>query len=401
MRSSSSPPPEAEAGSPEAGPNRGRRAPRRRRGPLGRILVLVVLCLAVFLALGEVLTRTFDLVDRLNGFPRRLYAATDDEDLPYLLRPGVDTIARGVHVTINEHGMRGPPLEPAPPGTARILVLGDSVAFGYRLEWDATLTQRLAAELEQRTGEPHQVLNGGVEGYNTENQLAWLRRFGLPLDPDAIVVALNLNDYDYGPVMGPLGVLTLDRSQRVKADSIGNQSELYLLLRWLALVGPQMLFGDAAPVETSKSGFNKFDEYVSVLRKRYYLEPNDERWPAMIESLRGLRDEAKARGIPLLVAILPDGDQVGVPKPDLTPQERLAEVCAQESLDCFDLLPAFRAEAGSGPLFLDIMHPNARGHAIVGRALSEPLARALQETERSGTPPPRSSRSPDPAASPR
>lgn len=47
---------------------------------LARVLLLVALALAVFWILGEVVTRSFDLVDRLNGFPRRIFVASDQPD---------------------------------------------------------------------------------------------------------------------------------------------------------------------------------------------------------------------------------------------------------------------------------------------------------------------------------
>jgi hypothetical protein len=91
------------------------------------------------------------------------------------------------------------------------------------------------------------VLNAGVEGYNSENELALLERSGLALAPETVVVAFNLNDFDYGPVMGPMGILTLERDKRVSSWSLSNLSEFYLLLKWLAALGWQRAFGPAPP----------------------------------------------------------------------------------------------------------------------------------------------------------
>lgn len=330
---------------------------------LERGVLLAALAVAVFCVLGEILARSFDLVDRLNGFPRRLFVATDDPDLAYRLRPGVDTVARGVHVSINEHGMRGPSFsrEPA-PGTHRVLALGDSVTFGFRLELGDTFPVLLEEALERRSGERWEVLNAGVEGYNTRNQLAWLRESLLGLEPGTVVLVFNLNDYDHGPVMGPLGVLTLEQSERVPTTSLANLSEFYLLLRWL--VATQVA------AETRPGEFDPLDRYVSSLRKQYYHEPNDARWQVMVDSLREIAALCRARGIRLVVAIVPDGDQVGVAAPDLTPQRRLRDVCASLELDCLDLHPSFAA-AAEPALYLDIMHPNAAGQRIMARAVAE------------------------------
>jgi lysophospholipase L1-like esterase len=347
---------------------------------LGRILVVGLLGLAVFVTLGEILARSFDLVDRLNAFPRGLFIATDDEALPYVLRPDMDVVARGVRVATNEHGMRGPSFAEKPaPGVRRVLVLGDSVAFGFRLELDDTFPRLLESELAERTGERFEVLNAGVEGYNSENELALLERKGLDLAPETVVVAFNLNDFDYGPVMGPMGVLTLERDKRVSSWSLANLSEFYLLLKWLSALAWQRAFGPEPPPPPpgdESSPFDPFDRYVSILRKRYYAKPEDDRWPKMVESLRGMRDATRARGVRLLVAILPDGDQIGVPEPDLTPQRKLHEICESQGLECVDLRPAFEGAQASGPLFMDIMHPNAEGHRLIADALADALVGA-------------------------
>lgn len=340
--------------------------------------MLVLVALGVFWTLGEIVTRAFDLVDRLNGFPRKLFVATDEPDLGYRLRPGIDTEARGVHVVTNSLGLRGPEVSRTPaPGTERVLVTGDSVAFGFRLEQGETFPVLLEQELEQRDGGSWEVLNGGVEGYNTVNELAYLRSSLLELQPRTIVLVFNLNDYDHGPVMGPMGVLTLDQSQRVRSDSLAMRSEFWLLLRWLVATQGRLWMGQGpaptvTPAPGDESPFNPFDRFVSVLRKKYYAEPTDERWQRMVDALRDMAALCRERGIRLVIAIVPDGDQVGVASPDLTPQKKLAEACRTLALDCLDLLPGFVA-AQSPMLYLDIMHPNAEGQRIMARDVATHL----------------------------
>jgi lysophospholipase L1-like esterase len=62
-----------------------------------------------------------------------------------------------------------------------------------------------------------------------------------------------------------------------------------------------------------------------------------------------------------------------VEAPDLTPQRKLVALCARYELECLDLYPVFAARAGDGPLFLDIMHPNAEGHRLIAEALAARL----------------------------
>jgi lysophospholipase L1-like esterase len=88
-----------------------------------------------------------------------------------------------------------------PPGTLRIVCLGDSRTFGVWLDrgrfrfnndYPAALAQRLR---QNPAGMPVEVLNAGVIGYNSGSGLRQLRMQLLALHPDIITVAFGLNDH--------------------------------------------------------------------------------------------------------------------------------------------------------------------------------------------------------------
>jgi len=47
---------------------------------------MLLAALAIFMVAGELLARVFDVVDRLNGYNRLIFARASD-DVPYRLRP--------------------------------------------------------------------------------------------------------------------------------------------------------------------------------------------------------------------------------------------------------------------------------------------------------------------------
>ena len=122
-------------------------------------------------------------------------------------------------------------------------------------------------------------LSSGQQVFKMAAELAYLERHGLALRPETIVVGFNLNDFDHAPVLGRLGVLTNDQSQRMSQASPANVSEFYLVLRWLARSVAARWHGTpaAAPPAESNGGFAPLDRYVSLLRKAYYKQPTDER----------------------------------------------------------------------------------------------------------------------------
>jgi lysophospholipase L1-like esterase len=100
----------------------------------------------------------------------------------------------GGHVRTNSRGLRGGevPYERT-PGRNRILVLGDSVTFGYGLEEEDSYP----ALLGKRLGGGAEVLNAGVVGYGLDQQYLWFKREGVRYRPDVVVVGFSAGDiYD-------------------------------------------------------------------------------------------------------------------------------------------------------------------------------------------------------------
>jgi len=96
------------------------------------------------------------------------------------------------YVKINSQGLRDKEYAPAKPeGVKRLLVLGDSFVWGYGVETEEIFTE----QLETLWGGRVEVLNLGVSGYGTGQELLYLEREGLKHQPDAVLVVLASNDY--------------------------------------------------------------------------------------------------------------------------------------------------------------------------------------------------------------
>ena len=108
---------------------------RALRGGVGNALLGVLGTLAA-LALAEAALRVLPLSQRVLDL-RGLHEFRPDKPWLYGLRPGAEGRLGDSAVTyrINADGFRGPRyVRPKPPGKTRVVVLGDSVAFGYEVE---------------------------------------------------------------------------------------------------------------------------------------------------------------------------------------------------------------------------------------------------------------------------
>ena len=94
-----------------------------------------------------------------------------------------------ISVRINQHGLRDREHTYERPGDIeRILLLGDSFAWGYGVEAE----ERFSQDLESSMGV--EVINAAVSGYSTDQELLWLRTEGVRYEFDLMILALAGND---------------------------------------------------------------------------------------------------------------------------------------------------------------------------------------------------------------
>lgn len=119
-----------------------------------------------------------------------------DPSTGWVLQPNLRGFRQfpGSTVDSNSRGIRGR-AEHAPgrqPGLSRVLVVGDSFAFGEGVGDHETF----AHQLELRSGPGVEVINLGVHGYGHDQMLLRLRSEGLRYAPDLVVLGFFADDAD-------------------------------------------------------------------------------------------------------------------------------------------------------------------------------------------------------------
>jgi hypothetical protein len=129
---------------------------------------------------------------------RALVRSNSDDKIIYTLKPNLDITFMRARVKTNSCGMRSPerPVE-KPKDTYRIALLGDSFAFGWGVEQEETFAQVLENTLNRVAGQKKrvEVLNFGVPGYSTFQEVALFEEIGLDFNPDAVLVYFVQNDF--------------------------------------------------------------------------------------------------------------------------------------------------------------------------------------------------------------
>ena len=243
------------------------------------------------------------------------------------------------------------PLE-KPPGTFRVLVLGDSVAQGLRVEDDRRIFPALLEERLREGGIPAEVLNFAVSGYDTRQEVENLAVKGIRFHPDLVLVAYCLNDTARtdGGILERLRTMEAERGDRTLdaarlAPWLGG-SALYRYVRYRVLPATEVARG----------------------------VPEEERVPVP-EALAELRDLARRERFEVLLAVFPRLDAL-VPYPFAREHAALKALAEADGFAFVDLLPPLRdcALDGTEPVGFDAFHPTAYGHACAAAALADPVA---------------------------
>src|SRR5262245_46378812 len=88
-----------------------------------------------------------------------------------------------VDFALNSHGLRDPERGyQAPPGTTRVLALGDSFVEGFGVPLGQTVTQVLESTL-RGSGCPVEVVNGATTGYSTDQEYLFYQTEGARYSP--------------------------------------------------------------------------------------------------------------------------------------------------------------------------------------------------------------------------
>jgi hypothetical protein len=353
--------------------------------------LMVLVSLPIALVLAELCVRL--LAPQPTGLTNQ-----DRYGLP-MLYPGITRNLPqfgGHDVSINRAGLRDREhTNEKPADVFRILLLGDSFMEALQVPFDSALASRLERALPATKGKRVEVINGGISGWGTDDQLRYLTRYGLTYQPDLIVVAMTLhNDIADNlrqswhtvqngtliekPVV-PISKWNY-RKLRLKAY-IATRFQLYQLWRRVQHGGEIRragaalnthvldLFRDSTPGDIAR-GFDLTNRLLSALQ-----------------------DTARVSGSKVALVLLPIRYQLAdstfaqfaraaeVPDSALQldkPQRAMGEIATRLQIPVIDLLPVFRQRMAESDASLYVEwdgHWNSAGHRLAAEAVAEGLLR--------------------------
>jgi hypothetical protein len=345
-------------------------------------LVLALVCVAFCLAVGELVLRSAGASSRATD-RRGLHEPRPDRDWLYGMRPNAEgrlEVSGDITYRINADGFRDlPRAHPKPDGVFRIVVLGDSVAFGYGVEMRDTFSTQMESRLgtiaRDDAAPEIEVLNLGVSGYNPYTEAALMRDLGERFEPDLVIVQFCINDLN-DPT------LHFDVQTRLHLGAIPDAAYPDPSLRRVAPAPPgpllracrhskvcslidRLLLAGAAVEPT------QVEQEAAAIP---HATGKGKEWLWLSDLYAELDQISAQLGAPFAVLAFPFPAQLEETGDDPV-QQQLIDLGRRGGWLTIDPLTSFRRTYAEGTaLFIDWWHPTAVGHAIAARETLRALA---------------------------
>jgi hypothetical protein len=273
----------------------------------------------------------------------------------------------------------------------RIVMVGTSVAAGFRVPQEQTAGALLPVDLSHRTGRKVEVYNQGLP-LQTTNSIARHLNDAIAVNPDMILWIVSPLDISYSSSsMAGRREGANPRSPRTgewssikaifAADSISTSMATIFSHTRTAMLLKDLLY--ESPSEYVQAALMGADYKKDFLQS----EPSAE-WVKELKefdsSVEDIEGQARKAGIPLVAVLVPDRTQAAmISMMDECPKgfdpyklgRELRAIIVSHGGTYLDILPEFRAVPNPQLGYYAIDgHPNAYGQAMIARFLADKLA---------------------------
>jgi hypothetical protein len=303
----------------------------------------------------------------------------------------------GHEITTNSAGMRDREHDlTKATGVYRILVLGDSFMEAHQVKFEdafATVFERRLTEAARR---PVEVINAGVSGWGTDDELTYFVREGIKYRPDLVLVAMTLHNDVSDNLREDYHEFKNGRLEQRPVTLMPWGSFAVLQIKeWMASHSHLYRVALAARRANlvSTEGRDLQSHVAGLLRRT----PDDRiraGWEMTTQLLQELKQAASTIKAPVVVMLLPLSMQVypedardflasnSLTPADIDlfkPQEMMQVIGANIRVSIIDLFPAFRdtrAKCNCALFLQSDGHWNKLGHQIAAEEAARDFMRA-------------------------
>jgi len=303
----------------------------------------------------------------------------------------------------NSIGLRDREVGPKPSGKYRILGLGDSDSYANGVNLKDTYWKQLESCLNGSLVQSVEVINCAVPAYSLLQEVRFLKKYGIGLQPDAVIVGFYCgNDFT-----DSYELFDEEGRPRVRVSENGflvSEKPGDKIYRGSGLRGKLLPVRTFLATRSHLYIFlrNRLSELLARLGLRSVPPPPDfcakefsetvqKGWDLDQHLFLELKDFVQKHNMRLIVVVLPESYQVYESAwnrylqtfkidPNLydleKPQKLLAEFFTKHEIEFVDVLPAMRSAAKDTRVIYPIdAHMTPAGHQVVAKMLCEYLSR--------------------------
>src|SRR3989344_39134 len=325
----------------------------------------------------------------------------EGENIPWQLKPLTESRQRDifgeydVSVKINSFGLRDNDYNTRlSPNVKKILLLGDSMTFGYGVEQENSYPEIL----ETLAGGNYTFINSGVGGYSPDVEYIYLKEKGLKFNPDIIILGLYIGN----------DITDLESNEWVELDEKGLPKKIVSNRYYIDDQNRMRTKGDENVIknnpfpvlyginvflsykshayiflkERSKFLFYRLTEQEELIQKTIYGNYYDKNlklsWKNVESILMEINSLVNENGKDFVVVLIPSRDQFQEEKDNTynfaNPNRRLMMFGGENNIIIMDLLPYFKENSNPRDFYYKKdVHLNRNGHRFLAEKIYEEL----------------------------
>lgn len=278
----------------------------------------------------------------------------------------------------NSLGLPNREIGPKKPGVFRILFLGDSLTAWGETSSGALWTEVIEDRLNARWGNSQrsfEVINAGVPGYTTYQELEFLKIYGMDMQPDLVVLDFVFNDLYNKYFLRPVGSNRLATEPAVWLNWIDPDS---LPGAWFAGSYAANMFCLAS--EIAARTLTNRPVFPFELKGDFYTAWKSHAWTQERPLLEEIQQRVDQGGARFAMTVFPVSyqfeDRALTQDREfvLYPQRQITQFADAGHIPSMDLTDAIQ-ERGGVKLYRDYVHLNQAGNDLVVRELESFFAK--------------------------
>ena len=307
--------------------------------------------------------------------------------------PNTEAIHSGIPVTINSVGLKNKEIDISKTeGVMRISMFGDSLVFGQGLKINETLSSQLEREWNKDKAwtVEVQVLNFGVCGMNTFQEMMYALNYGSQFNPDIVMLIWTYNDIEMNgytledfeffktnysiPLHESVNSVIQHAALGKNVGSFkGKESFTIYFWNFYAELKTRSRFIDFIGART-KELMEKFGLHFKTSEKVIYGDTNSDGFKLSFSSLKYAHDEFINKGIEFYVILYPVLLSLGNDYYNDLINKKVEEYCKTNNIDYLNLFSFFK---GKDPSALHVstvdIHPNKYANEIASKTIMQYL----------------------------